>query len=80
MELTLSVIEHLRPVIPHLDTDEALMSKSNLVERWNSGLHIFNEPQEDNDGRGVLLAEETQQDEWMARKRVAYSDLISLRQ
>jgi hypothetical protein len=80
VELTLSVIDHLRPLLPSLDTGEALMSKSTLVEHWNSGAHIFNEPQEDSDHRGILLAEETWQSAWTARKRAGYSDLISLRQ
>jgi hypothetical protein len=77
VELTLNIIEYLRPHVPYMDTDEALMRQATIVKRScsDTGFEIFDDPEEGEDNRGRLLAEENKQ-----RSELRHSDLGSLRQ
>jgi len=74
VELVLNIIEHLRPHVPYMDTDEALMSQNTIVKRSDASFDIFYAPEEGEDNRRRPLAEENERQLELRRAR-SYSDL-----
>ena len=79
VELTLNIIECLRPHVSYMDTNEALMSQDTIVKRSDASFNAFIDSEEDENNREGLLSEENERKSEM-HHRSAYSDLGSLRQ